>query len=1323
MSKSFAIFITSYNYGEFIGQAIESVQNQSDPDWQLYILDNGSTDNTYEVVMPFLSDERIHWRQRPENIGAIPNIIAGFNEISADYISTLQADDWLESNFVADAKAAFANPENQNIPFVAFGWKGAYLKENGEIGLQRCLIPFPDDFQGKVFLSPHLTYDNFVSMHNIVFCREKLLNVLPKLTNSKISVCIEILLMQYLESEFGACYLNAACHGYWRRHENQITKNKKLNQSHIEGISLTLLYCSSDFADNSKNNLQNLVAKFSAENGFDKNAELATKFLSLAGFLNRSAPMPYKEAVEFLLSERGQAIATLYGLNQDDFLTKHSKELSALAFSVSLSLAIFANRPVLGEGVQTTEAIIAWVNELQNEFGFDECIEILTAANSLFNGLFMPSDFAVRLANQSDSQLGLSPKTMALQQYAKLLNSHKIAMHEAPSLDRLFNRADFIPTFDLVIACKSEYYSQLTVSINYSAKLLYDDFRVVIISPDDMPDVFGSNPRLQWRQVDSNSDEDLWQGVADYVDGTSADWFIVLEAGDVLADHSLAFMAERMLTQAEKIGEDETSWKVIYVDEDSIEKSGKLNDPYFKPDYSQDYLLSANYISDGVFLNSDAVRDIGGLVVDDLQNECDPIYGAILRILKENNFDANVIGHVPDALYHRYILRSLNRNAADMMLAVQNILGDEFVVNKGYLPNTRDVVAKISDENNEVLWIVKAVDNLEVMQRLINETFPAQQKLNAEKFSISLQLAVFVEADDLDDDVLNFLDEADQQNNADLAFYLVREDSNVQELMDLLIEQSYQQNNQKNIFISRGDILPTAENWLFQLISHVQMPNVGLVAPRLLTTQGNIVGNALVLGSTGVATFFAQNDSFSNTGHMCRQLIVQNPSAVTFDAVLVKSQTWMQVGGLSADFDNDTAAIDFCLRLAKNQENANVVWNPNISLIATQGNIDRPILTDFKKNVLMERWLPEMARDKFYNPNYSRETLFALTEQPQVSKLRLSSKPIPRIIAIPGDAMGCGHYRVLQPFNAAMDSGLIDGFVGQEIYNPFDLSIFEADTLYMQRPMNDASLKFLRNTRQFSGLKLVYELDDLVTSIPEYNLHKAEWPEPEEVARRLQSGLQDSDRIIVTTEALQDIYGKYIEDVRVVPNYIDLTKWGSLQAKRGQGSDNKPRVGWAGGISHFGDLQEIFEVVKTLADEVDWIFLGYCPDEIRPYVKEFHAGIATPDYPAKLASLNLDLAIAPLTHNDFNNCKSHLKLLEYGVLGYATIASDFGPYQGNFPVTLVQNTAKAWIDAIREHINDLNATYQRGDELKSFVLQNHILQDHLDEWCNAWLDF
>ena len=60
MNKKFAIFITSYNYAEFIGQAIESVINQTDPNWHLYIIDDCSTDNTKEVVKQYLEkDKRI----------------------------------------------------------------------------------------------------------------------------------------------------------------------------------------------------------------------------------------------------------------------------------------------------------------------------------------------------------------------------------------------------------------------------------------------------------------------------------------------------------------------------------------------------------------------------------------------------------------------------------------------------------------------------------------------------------------------------------------------------------------------------------------------------------------------------------------------------------------------------------------------------------------------------------------------------------------------------------------------------------------------------------------------------------------------------------------------------------------------------------------------------------------------------------------------------------------------------------------------------------------------------------------------------------------
>ncbi len=66
-------------------------------------------------------------------------------------------------------------------------------------------------------------------------------------------------------------------------------------------------------------------------------------------------------------------------------------------------------------------------------------------------------------------------------------------------------------------------------------------------------------------------------------------------------------------------------------------------------------------------------------------------------------------------------------------------------------------------------------------------------------------------------------------------------------------------------------------------------------------------------------------------------------------------------------------------------------------------------------------------------------------------------------------------------------------------------------------------------------------------------------------------------------------------------------------------------------------------------------------------------------YPAKLASLDLDLALAPLEQHPFNECKSHLKLLEYGVLGYPVIATDIRPYQGDYPVIRVQNRVEDWV--------------------------------------------
>jgi glycosyltransferase involved in cell wall biosynthesis len=178
--------------------------------------------------------------------------------------------------------------------------------------------------------------------------------------------------------------------------------------------------------------------------------------------------------------------------------------------------------------------------------------------------------------------------------------------------------------------------------------------------------------------------------------------------------------------------------------------------------------------------------------------------------------------------------------------------------------------------------------------------------------------------------------------------------------------------------------------------------------------------------------------------------------------------------------------------------------------------------------------------------------------------------------------------------------------------------------------------------------------------------------------------------------------------------------WSNLHGKRRV--SKKPRVGWGGGTSHHGDLEIIADVVRTLANEVEWVFFGMCPDELRPYIHEFHGTIALDAYPAKLASLNLDLALAPLELHIFNHCKSNLRLLEYGACGYPVVCTDTDAYRGYLPCTrVVSNSTEEWLQAIRMHLADPDASYRMGDQLREAVLRDFMLRgDNLEHWMNGW---
>ncbi|MDP2752015.1 MAG: family 2 glycosyl transferase, partial [Rhodocyclaceae bacterium] len=219
---------------------------------------------------------------------------------------------------------------------------------------------------------------------------------------------------------------------------------------------------------------------------------------------------------------------------------------------------------------------------------------------------------------------------------------------------------------------------------------------------------------------------------------------------------------------------------------------------------------------------------------------------------------------------------------------------------------------------------------------------------------------------------------------------------------------------------------------------------------------------------------------------------------------------------------------------------------------------------------------------------------------------------------------------------------------------------------------------------------------------------------------RLREALAHCQRLIVTTPPLAELYGPLVESVHIVPNRLEKALWQGITPPAPPAIKRRPRVGWAGAQQHHADLAILAPVIEALAEEVDWIFFGMMPVGCERYVREFYPGVPFREYPAKLARLDLDIALAPLEINLFNEAKSNLRLLDYGALGWPVIATDILPYRENTPpIIRVSNTPLAWTAAILDFIEAPEAARRLGRRLQQWVQKNYLLEEHIHEWTIA----
>lgn len=97
-SPQVTIITTSYNYGEYISQTIESVLAQTFSDWELIIVDDASSDNSVEIIKKYCDDTRIKLICHDKNKGLKESIKTALHYAKGDWIAFVESDDSIMPN-------------------------------------------------------------------------------------------------------------------------------------------------------------------------------------------------------------------------------------------------------------------------------------------------------------------------------------------------------------------------------------------------------------------------------------------------------------------------------------------------------------------------------------------------------------------------------------------------------------------------------------------------------------------------------------------------------------------------------------------------------------------------------------------------------------------------------------------------------------------------------------------------------------------------------------------------------------------------------------------------------------------------------------------------------------------------------------------------------------------------------------------------------------------------------------------------------------------------------------------------------------------------
>ena len=324
---------------------------------------------------------------------------------------------------------------------------------------------------------------------------------------------------------------------------------------------------------------------------------------------------------------------------------------------------------------------------------------------------------------------------------------------------------------------------------------------------------------------------------------------------------------------------------------------------------------------------------------------------------------------------------------------------------------------------------------------------------------------------------------------------------------------------------------------------------------------------------------------------------------------------------------------------------------------------------------------------------------------------------------------GIGWYRVINPMEKLQNTVTQGEFaLGTRDRVKIAKEIGEkADVMLIKYVDSFQAANHLLTIRDFLGIKLIVDIDDNVFKVHPHNYSYKDTAPDTEAYRVFQYLFKEADGLICSTEPLAQEMKAYNKNVWVIPNTIDPEIW-KVPVKKNRAK--KIRIGWVYGPTHEQDVPLIVPVVKEILKKypnVEFHHIGWKSEAFDYFANDQQKMVfgtsGYKEFPKFLASLGMDILIAPLIDDEFNRGKSNIKWMEAAMCEIPMVASDVYPYSvsiTNGKDGYLAKSTSEWINNLSKLIESKERRVKMGKNAKKTVLSKYQVKDHLKKYVDVF---